>query len=209
MDKSTIPFVVKLKEYIDQRNTKIAEKKALMSGLRSQFQSKNTEISDMEAKYKQTFDDKLFDKIIKYKKDADEIQNNINKVSEVIGLMGTGELGYDSNVLEKEISSYIENAGFDDLKKSVISAKEKYLEAINNYESKLKEANSLRISMDSMCDNIPKELRDLIINTLGKHSKDFRYTDDMFIKAYDYDELPRKLNKDAIDIYMRKAGYGL
>lgn len=209
MDKSIILFVVKLKEYIDQRNTKIAEKKALMSGLRSQLQSKNAEISNMEAKYKQTFDDKLFDKIIKYKKDADEIQDNINKVSEVIGLMGTGELGYDSNVLEKEISSYIENAGFDDLKKSVIAAKEKYLEAINNYENKLKEVNSLRTSMDSMCDNIPKELRDLIINTLGKHSKDFRYTDDMFIKAYDYDDLPRKLNKDAIDIYMRKVGYGL
>lgn len=202
MAGNTIPFEVKLKEYIDQRNSKISEKKALIADLRSQLQSKNTEISNMEAEYKQIFDDKLFEKIIQYKKDVDGIQDNINKISEIVSLMSTGKFEYSLSDLQKEIDSYIQKVGLDDLKKSVVEVKEKYLKLLDDYENKLHDIYALRYSIDIMADNVPKEIKDKVINTLGKHSKEYHCTDDMFISSHNYKDIQMKLNRSANNIYL-------
>lgn len=202
MEQNTIPFVVNLKEYINQRNLKISEKKALIVDLKSQLQSKNTEISDMEEEYKQTFDDKLFEKLIQYKKKADSIQANIGKVSEIVKLMNTGKFQYNLSDLEKEIDTYIENVGLNSLKKSVVKAKEQYLNLLADYENKLHDIYSLKYSMNMMADNIPKEVKDKIISTLSKHSNKYHCTDDMFVNNYEYENIQIKLNRSANNIYL-------
>ncbi|MBV4420162.1 hypothetical protein KM800_12650 [Clostridium tyrobutyricum] len=202
MEGNTIPFVVKLKEYIDQRNSKISEKKAVIADLRSQLQSKNGEISKLQEEYKQTFDDKLFEKLVQYKKDVDDIQSNINKISEIVSLMGTGKFEYSLSDLQKEIDSYIQKVGLDDLKKSVIKVKEKYLNLLDDYENKLHDIYSLRYSIDIMADNVPKEIKDKVTNTLGKHGKEYHCTNDMFISSHSYEDIQIKLNRSANSIYL-------
>ncbi|CAB1255386.1 Exonuclease SbcC [Clostridiaceae bacterium BL-3] len=202
MEENTIPFVVKLKEYIDQRNSRISEKKALIADLRSQLQSKNAKISELEAEYKQTFDDAVFEKLVQYKKDVDSIQDSINKVSEIISLMGTGKFQYSLSDLQKEIDSYIEKVGLDDLKKSIVEVKEKYLNLLDDYENKLCDIYALRYSINIMDDDVSKEIKDKVINTLNKHSKEYHCTDDMFINSHSYEDIQMRLNRSANNIYL-------
>lgn len=203
MAGNTIPFVVKLKEYIDQRNSKISEKKAVIADLRSQLQSKNGEISKLEEEYKQTFNDKLFEKLVQYKKDVDDIQANINKISEIVSLMSKGQFEYAPQKIEKEIESYIENRDFNNLKKVVIAAKENYLNSIQNYSDKLNEVRLMKDSMDSIRDNISKDTRDKIMKILNKHNKDFYPVDDMFIKDFDNEDISPKIHREATSICVR------
>lgn len=207
-DKKTIPFMTELKKYIDHRSVKIAEKNAVLENLKKELSLKKDEISKVEAEYKKSFDDSLFDKLIQLKKDADSIQDNVIKISEIINLMNTGEFNYDLEDLEKEIDSYIEKIGFEELKKSVIAAKENYEKGIENFHSKLKDVYKLRASMDQMKDNIPKDTRDKIIEVLNKHCNDFQRDNNMFIDSYEYNKLPLKLNSAAINIYLRNQ-YGI
>lgn len=207
-DKNTIPFVTELSSYVGHRNKKISEKNSALLSLREQLKDKKERIAKAEAEYKQTFDDELFDNLIQLKKDADSIKDDINKTSEVIALMGTGEFNYDLKMLENEIDTYIEKSGLNKLKEAVIVAKENYLKAISSYEDKLKDIYSVRSSMDSMADNIPKNVQQKILQTLTKHSKELTYSDDMFIPKYEYDNMPIKINGEAIRIYMNSP-YGL
>lgn len=207
-DKNTIPFVTELSGYVGHRNKKISEKNLTLLSLREQLKYKKERIAKAEDQYKQTFDDELFDTLIQLKKDADSIKDDINKTSEVIALMGTGEFNYDMKMLENEIDTYIEKSGLNKLKEAVIVAKENYLKAISGYEDKLKDIYSVRSSMDSMADNIPKNVQQKILQTLTKHSKELTYSDDMFIPKYEYDNMPIKINGEAIRIYMNSP-YGL
>jgi hypothetical protein len=202
MEENTIPFVVKLKEYIDQRNSKISEKNALIAELRNQLQSKNQEISELEAEYKQTFDDAVFEKLVQYKKDVDNIQDNMNKVSEIISLMGAGNFQYSLSGLQEEIDFYIQRIGLDDLKKSIVEVKEKYLNLLDCYENKLCDIYVLRHSIDIMADNVSKEIKDKVANTLDKHSKEYHCTDDMFISSSSYRDIQMRLNRSANNIYL-------
>lgn len=207
-NKDTIPFLTELNNYVDHRNKKISEKNVALLKLREQLKDKKKRIAKAETEYKQTFDDELFDTLIQLKKDADSIQDDINKTSEVIDLMDTGKFNYDLKILENEIDVYIEKSGLNELRKAVVSAKENYLKAIGGYEDKLKDIYSVRSLMDNMVDNIPQNVRQKIIETLSKHSKELTYSDDMFIPKYEYDNMPTKINSEAINIYMNSP-YGL
>jgi chromosome segregation ATPase len=183
MEGNTIPFVVKLKEYIDQRNSKISEKKAVIADLRSQLQSKNGEISKLQEEYKQTFDDKLFEKLIQYKKDVDDIQSNINKISQIVSLMNKGQFEYAPQKIEKEIDSYIEKAKIEELKQAVFTAKKKYIKAFSNYENKLNEIDSVINSMNVLSENISIDTRKYLRDSMmRKYQGKFHYTDEMYDK---------------------------
>lgn len=207
-NENTIPFVTKLSGYVDYRNKKISEKNVALLKSKEQLKDKKKQIAEAEAEYKQTFDDKLFNTLIQLKKDANGIQDDINKVSEVIALMSVGEFDYDLKMLENEIDVYIEKSGLNELRKAVVSAKENYLKAIGDYENKLKDIYAVRSLMDSMVDNIPQNVRQKIIETLTKHNKDFTNTEGMFIPEYEYSNMPREINGQAINIYMNSP-YGL
>lgn len=203
MEGNTIPFVVKLKEYIDQRNSKISEKKAVISDLKSQLQSKNGEISKLQEEYKQNFDDKLFEKLVQYKKDADGIQDNINKISEIVSLMSTGEFQYESQQIQKEIDSYIEKAKIEDLKQAVVTAKENYIKAFSNYEDKLNEIDSVINSMNVLRENISIDTRKYLRDSMmRKYQGKFHYTDEMYDKNNsEIEPILRQIRSLSYDIY--------
>lgn len=200
-----IPFITELNKYINQRNSKISEKRALIDDLNKQLQSKNEEISNVEEEYKQTFDDKLFNNLIQCKKDADNIQEDINKISEILNLMEIGQFKYDPAILEREIDDYVEKSGFTDLKNLISDSKEKYFDAIKTYENSINGLQSLKTALDAMKDNIPEDLRNKIINILREKQKEIWYPNNIFMDTDKLKNLMFRLNSEINQLTLRNS----
>lgn len=195
-------YIDKLKEYAENRSSKISEKQQYLGDLQEQLKAKQDEVKKLENEYKQSFDDKVFDKLLQSKKDADAIQDNVNKISGIIKLMDEGNFQYDAATLEKEIDEYISNLGLEKLKDEISKAKDSYINALNTFENALDDIAGVKTSIGQYTQFTDRKTRQSIINYLTKHSKDFYVEDDQVINKIKHENLLRSIRSKGPSIYV-------
>lgn len=195
-------YIEELRKYAENRSGKIQEKQKYIKDLQEQLKAKKDEVKKLENNYKQTFDDKVFDKLLQSKKDADNVQDDINKISGIISLMDEGNFQYDAATLEKEIDEYISGLELEKLKEQITKAKGAYTEALNAFDKALNDITGVKASISEYKKYTDKQTRQSIINYLTKHSKEYFLEDDQVINQIEHENLIRSIRGKGPGIYV-------
>lgn len=199
-------FVEELKEYANNRSSKIVEKQQYIKGLQVQLQSKKDEVKKLENDYKQTFDDKVFDNLLQSKKDADNVQDDINKISGIISLMDEGNFQYDAATLESEIDEYINGLELEKLKDAISKAKDAYIASLDAFITALNDIGKIKNEIMPLRKYTDKQTRQHVINCISKHKEEFYLNDaqiSQYIKTIAYEQ--SMTYEDAMRAIARRA----
>lgn len=193
-------YIDKLKDYANQRISKIQEKHKYIEDLQGQLKAKRDEIKKLEVEYQQSMDDKVFTKLLESKKDADSVQDDITKVSEIIPLIDKGSFQYDA--LESEIDKYISGLELEKLKDQIAKAKDAYIASLNKFDKALNDIIGVKASISEYKKYTDKQTRQSIINYLTKHSKEYFLEDDQVINQIEHENLIRSIRGKGPGIYV-------
>lgn len=195
-------YIESLKKYAEHRTGKINEKKQSLKDLQEQLTAKRDDVKKLENEYKQTFAEKTYDSLFKAKTDADNIQGNIRKVSEIINLMDEGNFQYDAAALEKEIDEYISGLELEKLKEQILKAKDAYISSLNIFEKTLDDIARVKTSIGQYVKYTDRQTRQNIINYLTKHSKEYCIEDEQLVNNINHENLIRSIRGKAPSIYI-------
>lgn len=164
-------FIDDVKAYKESKENAIQDKKDLLKQLEKDYDNKSLEIKKTESDYRNTFDDKTFDKLTKLKLDLQDIEKNISKTKDKLSLMDIGEMDLSADDVEKQLNDYIKSLHLEKIRQDIILKKSEYINSINAFIEALDKICVERREINNIQMYITKDTKDVIKNTLNQLNK--------------------------------------
>jgi len=156
-----LPFMMKLKQYEEERKVNIDKKNSVIDGLQRKVDDQKRIIDAKQADYNSKPSSDLFQDLLELKRELEGLKINVRSAAEIIQIADIEAIDPDEVIQEVKVA--INKLELKKYRDTILKAKENYLNSIDKFLDKTKELR-----------NLSNELNDFQVG---------KYIDDIF-KSY-------------------------